>query len=145
MPDEITIKPKSDSESPPTNSVQQNQTVSLGRTQLVNLCAVGLGVSFFLPWAHFFGAELSGFDLQKMGDEQRLLWSIPIFCAITIFAGVTKRSQQIVGQLTGALPFCVGIYWYSKIGSDLTHILTYGAYLSLIFGAALFVLPRKAK
>jgi hypothetical protein len=104
-----------------------------------------LGVSFFLPWAQFLGGNISGFDLQKTGDGQRLLLLIPICCAITFFAGITKRSQQIAGQITGALPFCVGIYWYNKIGSDLTHILAYGAYLSLIFGAALFVLPRKAK
>jgi hypothetical protein len=143
MPDEITSKPKS--ESTPTATGHENKTASSGRAQLTNLSALSLGVSFFLPWAHFFGAEPSGFDLQKLGDEQRLLWLIPIFCAITIFAGITKRSQKITAQLTGALPFCVGIYWYNKLGSDLTHILTYGAYLSLIFGAALFILPQKAK
>lgn len=141
MPDEITITPKSES----TNATPENQIASLGRTQLVNLCAAGLGVSFFLPWANFLFSTLSGFDLQKDGGGQRLLWLIPIFCAITIFAGITKRNQQIAGQLTGALPFIVGIYWYHRIGSDLFHMLTYGAYLSLIFGAALFVLPRKGK
>jgi hypothetical protein len=143
MPDEITVKPKS--ESTTATTTPENQTASSGRTQLVNLCAAGLGVSFFLPWAHVLFGDLSGFDLQKAGDGQLLLWLIPIFCAITFFAGVTKRSQKIAGQLTGALPFCVGIYWYNRIGSDLTHILAYGAYLSLIFGAALFVLPRKTK
>src|ERR1700676_429080 len=124
MADEITITPKSES-APPT--APDNQTVSLGRTQLTNLCGLGLGVSFFLPWAHFFFATPSGFDLQKLGGEQRLLWLIPIFSAITIFAGITKRSQKIAGQLTGALPFLVGIYWYHKLGSDLTQILAYGA------------------
>lgn len=143
MPDEITIKPKS--ESTPANAAPEHQTVSLSRTHLVNFCAAGLGVSFFLPWARFFGANLSGFDLQKMGDEQRLLWLIPIFCVITIFAGIAERGQQIAGQLTGALPFCVGVYWYTKLGSDLFHILTYGAFLSLAFGLALFILPRKSK
>ena len=144
MPDEITIKPKSESTATPTSS-GQNQNVSLSRTQLVNLCAAGLGVSFFLPWARFFGANLSGFDLQKMGNEQRLLWLIPICCAITIFAGASKRGQQIAGQLTGVLPFCVGVYWYTKLGHDLFQILSYGAFLSLAFGLALFILPRKSK
>lgn len=140
MADEITVKPKSESTAAP-----ENQTVTLGRTQLVNLCAVGLGVSFFLPWANFFGANISGFDLQKAGDEQRLLWIIPVFCAITIFAGVTKRGQQIAGQLSGVLPFVVGVYWYMKLGKDMFQILTFGAYLSLAFGLALLILARKSK
>ena len=80
-----------------------------------------------------------------MGDQLRLLWFIPLFCAITIYLGVTKRSQQIVSKLTGMLPVCLGLYWYLKVGNDLARILTYGAYLSLIFGAALFLLPRKTK
>ena len=143
MPDEITVKPKS--ESTPAGTVPQNQTVSLNRTQLVNLCALGLGISFFLPWVQFFGGNVSGFDLQKLGDQQRLLWLIPIFCTITIFAGITKRSQNIAGQLTGALPFAVGVYWYCKLGNDLFNILTCGAFLSMAFGAALFILPRKSK
>jgi hypothetical protein len=141
MPDETTIK--SNSESTPTNS--GNQTVSLNRTQLTSLCAFGLGISFFLPWANFFGANPSGFDLQKMGDAQRLLWLIPICCAITIFAGMTKRSQNIAARVTGLLPFCALVYWYNKIGSDLTHIMTFGAYLSFLFGAALLILPEKTK
>jgi hypothetical protein len=143
MPDEITVKPKS--ESTPAAAAPDNQTVTLTRAQLVNLCAVGLGVSFFLPWANFFGANISGFDLQKAGDGQKLLWSIPIFCAITIFAGIAKRGQQIAGQLSGVLPFAVGVYWYSKLGKDMFQILTFGAYLSLAFGLALVILARKSK
>jgi hypothetical protein len=143
MPDEITVTPKS--ESTPTNTTQENQTVSLGRTQLVNLCALGLGVSFFLPWTQIWGANVSGFDLQKLGDKQRLLWLIPICCAITIFAGLTKLPQRYARQITGTIPFCVGGYWYSKLGSDMFHILTYGAFLSLTFGAVLVFLPRNWK
>jgi hypothetical protein len=143
MPDEITIKPKS--ESTPATAVPEHQIVTLNRTHLVNLCAAGLAVSFFLPWARFFGANLSGFDLQKMGDQHRLLWLIPMFCVITIFAGIAKSRQQIAGQLTGALPFCVGIYWYTKLGRDLFQILSFGAFLSLAFGLALFILSRKSK
>jgi len=143
MPDEITVKPKSEPTTTP--AAQGNQTVSLGRTQLVNLCAAGLGISFFLPWANFFGGNISGFDLQKAGSGQLLLWSIPIFCLITIVVGMTKRSQQIAGQLTGALPFAVGVYWYIKLGQDMFQILSFGAYLSLAFGLALLILARKSK
>ena len=94
MPDEITVTPKSE----PAPAAPDNQTISLGRTQLVNLCALGLGVSFFLPWAQIFGASLSGFDLQKLGDEQRLLWLIPMFCVITIVAGFAKASQNFADR-----------------------------------------------
>ena len=145
MPDEITIRPKSESAAAPVSPVQ-NQTAGLSWTQLANLCAAGLGVSFFLPWAHFSdGSILSCFDLQKIDNPQKLLWSIPIFALITIVTGLTRRSQKIVGQLTGALPFGLIAYSYYKHGSDLFHILTYGAYLSLAFGAALFILSRKLK
>jgi predicted membrane protein len=114
--------------------------------ELINLCAIGLAVSFFLPWVRLvLGAGPSGFDLQKMGDMHLLLWLIPILSALTIFAGITKRSQQVVAQIAGALPFCVGVYWYFKLGSSLFQIMTYGAYLSLFFGAALFVLARNEK
>ncbi len=141
MADEISVKPKSE----PGDPAPENQTVKFDRTQLVNLCALGLGVSFFLPWAHVLWGNISGFELQKAGDEQRLLWLIPIFCAITIFAGVTKYSQDVAARLTGLLPFCVLVYWYQKLGSDLLNALMIGAYLSLLFGAALMVLPKKTK
>ena len=143
MPGEITITPKS--ESTPIPAAPEHQTASSARMQLANLCALGLGVVFFLPWAHVLFVSSSGFDLQKDGGGQLLLWLIPILCLITIIAGVAKRSQQIPGQLAGVLPFVVGIYWYNQIKNDLFHILTYGAYLSLIFGAALLVLARKSK
>ena len=143
MPDEITIKPKS--ESTPASAAPEHQTVSLGRTQLVNLCALGLGVSFFLPWAHVFFGSPSGFDLQKAGDEQRLLWLIPAFSVITIIAGIAKASQHVAARITGLLPFCALVYYFNKVGSDLMQMLTFGAYLSLIFGIALFILPRKSK
>jgi hypothetical protein len=142
MPDEITVKPKSASAPAAT---PKNQTVTLSRAHIVNLCALGLGICFFLPWAQILGGNISGFDLQKAGGGQLLLWSIPVFCLITIFAGITKHSQTIAGRFTGALPFAVGVYWYMKLGQDMFQILTFGAYLSLAFGLALLILPRKSK
>jgi hypothetical protein len=143
MSDEVTVKPKS--ESTPATPTLENQTITLGRAQIVNLCALGLAVSFFLPWVNFLGANISGFDLQKMGDGQKLLLSIPVFCLITIFAGFAKQGQQIAGQLSGVLPFAVGVYWYTKLGGDMFKILTVGAYPSLAFGLALLILARKSK
>jgi hypothetical protein len=143
MPDEITITPKS--EPTPSSPATENQTVSLCRTQLVNLCALGLGVSFFLTWAHVLFISPSGFDLQKDGGGQLLLWLIPILSVITIVLGFAKTGQQIVARLTGVLPFLVGIYWYFQIKDDFFHVLAYGAYLSLFFGLLLLILPKKSK
>ena len=141
MSDQITVTPKSDSSAKPPD----NQRVTVALPQLLSIVAAVLGVSFFLPWAHFFGASPSGFDLQKMGNGHRLLWLIPIFSALTIFAGLTKRSQRHAAQLAGAIPFCVLIYWLHEMGSDLFHIISFGGYLTLIAGAALLILPRKLK
>jgi hypothetical protein len=83
--------------------------------------------------------------LQKAGGGQLLLWSIPILCLITVFAGMTKRSQQIAGQSSGTLPFVFGVVWYMKLGQDMFQILAFGAYLSLAFGLALLILACKSK
>lgn len=142
MSEQITVTPKSDN---PKTNLPENQNISVGLSQLVSIAAAVLGVSFFLPWVRFFGASPSGFDLQKLHGGHLLLWLIPIFSALTIFAGITKRSQRNAAQLAGALPFCVLIYWLHKMGSDLMHIITFGGYLSLISGAALLILPRSLK
>jgi hypothetical protein len=76
MSDEITIKLKS--ESTPVTT-QQNQAASSNRTQLVNLCALGLGISFFLPWAQILVATPSGFDLQKWATNNSYSGSSPYF------------------------------------------------------------------
>jgi len=145
MADQVIVKPKPGSDASPPDSEHENQAANSSRSQALVLCATGLAISFFLPWANFFGARLSGFDLQKLGDLHRLLWLIPVFSVITVIAGITRRGQCIAGQLTGIFPFVVGIYWYTKLGNDMRHLLTYGVYLSLVFGAALFVLARKLK
>lgn len=145
MSDEITIRPQSESASTPASAGSKDSTASSIGTQLTNLCALGLGICFFLPWAHIFLGNPSGFDLQKLGDEKKLLWLIPIFSVLTLIASVNRRTHQVIAQLTGILPYCASLYWYSKLGSDLFHVIAYGGYLSLIFGAVMFFLPRNTK
>lgn len=145
MSDEITIRPQSESASTPATAGSKDSTASSIGTQLTSLCALGLGVSFFLPWVHILFTGVSGFDMQKDHNAQLLLWFIPVFCGLTIISGLANSGQHIVARLTGLLPFAVGIYWLTKIGSDLFHILAYGAYLSLGFGLLLLILPQKSK
>lgn len=112
---------------------------------MIGLCAIGLLASFFLPWTHILGQGISGYDLQKLGEKQRALWLIPAFSVFTIFAAKTKRCQKVIAQLSGALSFCVLAYWLNQLGSDLLRHLSFGAWLSLICGLALIILPHRLK
>ena len=130
---------------PRSTAATDHPSVSLNLSQTVSLCAGGLLVSFFLPWINFLGLKLSGFDLAKSGDKGLLLWLILVLCALVIFAGITKRSQKMAAQLVGILPFFVLGYGIYREGKDLLHFLGLGAYIALLLGAVLFVLPRRLK
>ncbi|MFN7139408.1 MAG: hypothetical protein ACK4UN_08725 [Limisphaerales bacterium] len=123
---------------------RESVSVRLNLSQAINICAIGLGICFFLPWITIWGMGASGFEFAKQSGKALVLWSIPIFCAITIFATVTKRSPKIIGQLTGALPFFVLAYglYHEK---ELLKIVAFGGWISLILGLALFILPRRLK
>lgn len=129
--------------SPPSN---ERVSVSLNLSHAINLCAAGLLICFFLPWINFFGLTPSGFDFAKHEKGKALLlWAIPIFSALTIFANITKRSPKIVAQLTGALPFAVLAYGLYQEGKDVMRVLSTGAYIGLALGLVLFTLPRRLK
>ena len=140
MPDEITVTPKAATTSTPDRENQNSV-----RSQLTNICALGLGGSFFLPWARFLGIQVSGFDLQKGGDGYYLLWCIPVFSGIVILGGIAKKNQADAARITGVIPFAIAAYWFYRLGSDLMQLLDYGAFLSLIFAAGLLMLPEKTK
>lgn len=109
------------------------------------MCAGGLFISFFLPWATIMGGNISGFELQKLGEYHKLLWLIPVCSVITIAGGVTGKGQRLAAQVTGALPYFTLIYWFYQLGKDLTEIMTVGAYLSLGLGLVMFILARRLK
>jgi amino acid transporter len=135
-------KAPSESGTPPPGEGGVTLTIS----QAINLCATGLLICFFLPWAQFLGGSASGFDLQKLGDNQKLLWLIPISCGITIAAGCMKQGQKSAAQFAGALPFLALAYWLNQLGLDvLKNFLAFGAYASLGLGLALIILSVKLK
>jgi len=129
----------------PQSSSAETQPASLSRSQLIRACALGLLVSFFLPWIQFIGQSLSGFDLQKMPGGQKWLWIIPIFSVITMFVPVAGRCLKIAAILTGALPFCVLAYWLNEVGNELLRTVGLGGWLSLFFGLTLLILPHRLK
>ncbi len=138
-------KQHTSSQNPSSTASKENVSGALNLSQAVNICATGLGICFLLPWINFLGLNLSGFDFAKQGGKGLLLWSIPIFCAITIFATMTKRNAKIIGQLTGALPFFVLAYGLYQEGKDLMQVLGMGAWIGLVLGLVLFILPRRLK
>ena len=92
---------------------------------------------------NFFGAKLSGFDFQKLSDVGKLFWLLPVFSALTLFAGLAGKSQKIAGQLAGAAPFTILAYGLSQLGKELIDALAPGAWIGLIVGAMLFMLVRR--
>lgn len=112
--------------------------------KVISLCAAVLLMSFFLPWIRD-REWVSGFHLQQLGGTLRWLWLIPTFSGLTLLAVRTKRYQRIVSWFTGALPFCALAYWLNQLGSDLLRHLSVGAWLSLICGLALLILPHRLK
>ena len=77
MPDEVTVKPKS--ETTTATTAPDNQTVTVSRAQIVNLCALGLGICFFLPWATWTprGFWIHGF-IRKRGGRRL----VPLYCRL---------------------------------------------------------------
>jgi hypothetical protein len=58
--------------SEPGTPSQEAGAATLTKSQAISLCAIGIFICFFLPWAQVFGQNLSGFDLQKLGGNQKL-------------------------------------------------------------------------
>ena len=128
---------------PQPSSPPSGQAVSLGRAHVVNFCALGIGICFFVPWVHILFSKVSGFDFQKINDKTKVLWLMPIFCVITLYAGFAGKSQKIPGQLAGLAPFAILGYGLFHQGKELIDVLAPGAWLALVLGAALFVLVRR--
>lgn len=110
---------------------------------MANLCAAGLALCFFLPWMDFGLGKLSGFEIQNHSDVGKFFWLLPILCALTILAGVTRKSQQIAGQLAGAAPFAILAYGLSQMGRSLFDVLAPGGWLGLVLGTVLFLVARR--
>ena len=106
---------------------------------LVNLCAAGLLLFFFLPWLQLLGFNASGYDMQKLGSYAELVWLVPVCAGLTLLAGLYGQRQTVLAQVTGALPFLGLVYALTKLGDQVFHALAIGAYLTLITAGVLLV------
>lgn len=136
---------ESNETSSPSTSSSGQSSASLDVGHLVSLCAIGLLVSFFLPWIKILFIRGSGFDLAKQGGVALALWVIPAFSLVTLLAGMAKQSQKAISQFTGLLPFLFLILEVHDAGTDILKTFDYGAYASLAMGLGLIVLPSRLK
>jgi len=147
MPDLISTKPGSDDPvTPPQAGPGDNPLAAAkSRRDLASFCAAMLLGAFFLPWLDLgiFGSP-NGPKFARGGGLMMLLWLWPVLCLLTVAAGVSKASQQTLGQLAAAAPFAVLVLGL-RDDRKLIQVLDVGAYAALGLGVALFILARRQK
>ena len=109
----------------------------------IAVCSLGIIGCFFLPWITLFLGAPSAYQLQELPtNEVKLLWFIPGTALLPLFALLAKQAVAPMSQIAGAAPFVALLYYVAKFGTDLFQSLQVGAYLTLLFGVVLSVLPH---
>lgn len=127
------------------------------------ILAVLFLIAFFLPWIDVgYGAEtISGFDIlrvtfqlndaaqpygsiQDLGDGWLLyvFYAIPVGGILTLVFGLAGILARLFALLTGLAPWVIAVYLAVKAGdsfSDLTQVLAFGAYGTLLIGLLLIL------
>jgi 4-amino-4-deoxy-L-arabinose transferase-like glycosyltransferase len=143
--------PPSKDQSPATQSPTETVvTVAPGSPPkvphiLVGLSAAALCVSFFLPWVGFLGGGISGFDIQKNFEPYRLIWLMPLFATIVLVLNIAGQDTGAARRLAGMCPVAILIYAVYGLGGDLFKELQIGAWLALIAGGLLVLIPSEPK
>lgn len=150
MPEQPKVLKDRQNESPnatPTLSPSSTATEwSGGISWAIGICSLFQIGCFFLPWIRILSVGASGFQLQRLpGNEMKLLWFIPIAGLISLLSAITQTHVKHITQFAGIIPFLALTYFGVKIGKDLFQALEVGAWLTLLFGAALFALARCLK
>jgi len=126
---------------------QAKQVVVMNSLQKIEvICAIGLFISFFLPWGKLFSFTGSGYDLAaNFGGEAKFAWLIPLSSIVVIVVAFyehgtnTNDFGKTYSIIAGALPFIGLLYGLFQIGKDLFEVLAIGAYLSLMIGLILIL------
>jgi hypothetical protein len=130
--------------SPSTENPSSSGSLA-SRRNSVSLAAVILFASFFIPWATFFGSNISGLDIQKTFSSYKLVWLLPACALLTFLLNIARLPTAIVRRLTGAVPLGILIYSLSKFGNDFWQMIAWGGWLALAAGAVLIVIPNTPK
>jgi hypothetical protein len=132
------------SSSPSIQNTQPTKPSSIAR-YVISVAAVVLGASFFMPWAVFFGENLSGLEIQKHLDSYKFVWLLPVCAAVTLILNMVGAPTALVRRIAGAIPFVILGYSLNKFGSNLFQILSWGGWVALVAGIVLVIVPSPAK
>jgi hypothetical protein len=138
---------QTDSPSAPKPVVPLGQpgSVSISTHNLISLSAAILCLAFFAPWVTFFGALLSGLDIQKNFESYKLVWMVPALGLVTLGLNMARAEIGFIRRVTGLVPLLILAYGLNRLGSDLLQILSWGGWLTLLAGLALIVIPSASK
>jgi hypothetical protein len=114
------------------------------RQHVINLLAIFLGASFFLPWSSGgSGESATGFQFQAISIASKLLWAMPLLALTTLVLGMINFRVSLIRRLAGIVPFLILAYAVNKFGPNVLPTLAFGAWIALFCGALLVLLPEK--
>jgi len=108
---------------------------------LIIVISLTLLLSFFLPWVNFLGVDLSGFNLQKLSDANRVFWLVPFLASCTVILALAKRNSGLPRYLAGLSPYAILVMSIMRHGPEIIQQFQFGAWLALVAGAALVCIP----
>ncbi|MFW6028636.1 MAG: hypothetical protein ACOCRO_00125 [Halanaerobiales bacterium] len=120
------------------------------------ISAIGLMISFFMPWFDYVGFSISGYEYAKYNYQAMiemsptrymvfLLFLIPFFCVVIIAVELTKHSTQMFAGLVGlySVITIISLAWqgFENI-NNMLEIIDIGYYFSVIFCIGLIISGR---
>src|SRR5207237_1800027 len=92
-----------------SSSIQPSQPAKASNTarNIISIAAAVLAASFLMPWAGFFGGNISGLDIQKQVDSYKLVWFLPACAFITLLMNMAGTPTAFVRRIAGGIPFAI--------------------------------------
>lgn len=113
----------------------------------VLICAMGLLVSFFLPWVEIEGASISGYNITRLGSYANYVWIIPILSGVTIIVSLLNKDNRLFGGITGVIVLGAIFYALAKTTNSakeiemafkvISKVLAIGGWSTIIFSLAI--------